>query len=239
MLMLRVGCCGFPGGMRRYFTEFSLAEVQQTFYKPPRAETLRRWRELAGEEFEFTMKAWQLITHPPGPTYRRAGIQVENPGRYGYFRCTEEVLSAWEATREAAEILRASVVLLQCPPSFRQTEENLRNLREFLSTVSGELTLALELRAPWEEEVLRPLCQELGVIHCVDPLRQESVTRGIAYFRLHGRYEGSRIVYSHRYTEEELQKVLKKALAHGEAYVLFNNTHMREDARRLIQMSAP
>ena len=32
----RVGCCGFPISLRRYAEEFSVVEVQQTFYQPPR-----------------------------------------------------------------------------------------------------------------------------------------------------------------------------------------------------------
>jgi len=33
---VKVGCCGFPRGMKRYFSQFRLVEVQQTFYKPPK-----------------------------------------------------------------------------------------------------------------------------------------------------------------------------------------------------------
>ncbi|MHC1610664.1 MAG: DUF72 domain-containing protein [Candidatus Methanospirareceae archaeon] len=34
-----------------------------------------RWRLRAPKEFEFTVKAWQLITHEPtSPTYRKARL---------------------------------------------------------------------------------------------------------------------------------------------------------------------
>ena len=49
--------------VREYFETFPLVEVQQTFYEPPAPRTLLRWREQAPDSFEFTMKAWQLITH--------------------------------------------------------------------------------------------------------------------------------------------------------------------------------
>ncbi|NIN51751.1 MAG: DUF72 domain-containing protein, partial [Nitrososphaeria archaeon] len=72
---VKVGCCGFPGSRKGYFNDFNLVEIQQTFYKMPRLETAQRWRQEAPNEFEFTLKAWQLITHPPtSPTYRKAGI---------------------------------------------------------------------------------------------------------------------------------------------------------------------
>jgi uncharacterized protein YecE (DUF72 family) len=62
---LKVGCCGFPRGRKEYFRQFRLVEVQQTFYKMPDLETAIKWRQEAPTDFEFTLKAWQLITHPP------------------------------------------------------------------------------------------------------------------------------------------------------------------------------
>lgn len=235
---MKVGCCGFPGGMKKYFQEFSLAEIQKTFYSLPKIGTAERWRSQAGEDFEFTLKAWQLITHPPSsPTYRKAGIEVKDKEKYGFFKATDEVLSAWEKTREIAEALRASVVVFQCPPSFTQTQENLSNLKNFFSSIErGNLTLAIELRAPWDRELLANLCEEFELVHCVDPLREEPVTSKLAYFRLHGSYHHGRINYKHRYTDEELRGVLEKVLSFEVAYVLFNNIYMGEDAKRFMEL---
>jgi uncharacterized protein YecE (DUF72 family) len=60
---VKVGCCGFAGSQGRCFRDFRLVEVQQTFYEPPRVTTAERWRAKAPADFEFTLKAWQLITH--------------------------------------------------------------------------------------------------------------------------------------------------------------------------------
>lgn len=46
-MSVKVGCCGFPGGMAAYFREWEVVEVQQTFYRPPELRTARRWRETA------------------------------------------------------------------------------------------------------------------------------------------------------------------------------------------------
>jgi len=73
--------------MKGYFGRFGLVEVQQTFYKMPKLETAARWRQQAPSDFEFTLKAWQLITHPSvSPTYRRAGIEIPSDlkDRYGF-----------------------------------------------------------------------------------------------------------------------------------------------------------
>lgn len=235
---MKVGCCGFPGGMKKYFQEFSLAEIQKTFYSLPKIGTAERWRSQAGEDFEFTLKAWQLITHPPSsPTYRKAGIEVKDKEKYGFFKATDEVFFAWEKTREIAEALRASVVVIQCPPSFTQTEENLSNLKNFFGSIErGRLILAIELRAPWDRGVVAEICKELELVHCVDPLRDEPVTAKLAYFRLHGSYEKGRINYRHRYTDEELRKLKDKVLSYRLSYVLFNNIYMGEDAKRFLEL---
>jgi len=73
--MVKDGCCGFPVGMKKYFENFDVVEVQKTFYKPPSQKTAEKWRKNAPENFEFTIKAWQVITHPPSsPTYRKAEL---------------------------------------------------------------------------------------------------------------------------------------------------------------------
>ncbi len=72
-----VGCCGFPMAKPEYFKRFPTVEVQQTFYQPPRPETLRNWRRAAPPEFQFHLKAWQRITHESSsPTYRRLKARI-------------------------------------------------------------------------------------------------------------------------------------------------------------------
>ena len=61
--MIKVGCCGFPTSMKRYFENYSLVELNSTFYEYPKLETVAGWREKAPENFEFTVKAHQDISH--------------------------------------------------------------------------------------------------------------------------------------------------------------------------------
>ena len=230
---MKVGCCGFAKARAEYFEHLALVEIQQTFYKPPRLETAQRWRVEAPPNFEFALKAWQLITHEPSsPTYRKAQIEVKEPNRYGAFRPTEEVFAAWERTREIAEALEAKVVVFQCPASFRPTEEHKANVRAFLRSIGrGELTLAWEPRGPWGDDEVRGLVAELGLIHCVDPFQRQPVHGNLAYFRLHGK--GG---YRYRYNDEDLRTLLEWWRSCGEAYCLFNNISMFEDAMRFKEM---
>src|SRR5690348_9836434 len=100
---VRVGLCGFTMAFADYVREYRLVEVQQTFYEPPRDATMRRWRAVAPGDFEFTIKAWQLVTHDPSsPTYRRLRSPLTDleRGATGGFRTTPIVLRAWERTLE-------------------------------------------------------------------------------------------------------------------------------------------
>jgi uncharacterized protein YecE (DUF72 family) len=106
VISLGVSCRGFPVRRFAYVRQFELVEIQQTFYLPPRSETLRRWRAEAPPGFEFALKAWKLITHrPTSPTYRRLRkpIPEQEHARYGAFRGTAEVQAAWQ-THEATQI---------------------------------------------------------------------------------------------------------------------------------------
>jgi uncharacterized protein YecE (DUF72 family) len=234
--MLRIGCCGFPVGISRYARELPEVEVQKTFYRIQKREIARRWRDSVPEDFIFTVKAWQGITHPAGsPTYRRTGIPLSPDLReqLGHFRPTEPVFDGWKETSEVAGILGAPVILLQAPPSFRQTAEHDGNLKVFLSGIGrGAARIALEFRAPWDRERLADLCREFDLIHCVDPFREAPVTGPPYYLRLHGSPPGKRM-YTYRFTAADLQWLDDRIRAWetaGDVYCLFNNLSMWQDA---------
>jgi uncharacterized protein YecE (DUF72 family) len=109
---IKVGCCGFAVAQKTYFQIFRLIEIQNTFYQLPHINTAEKWRAAAPAGFEFTMKAWQLITHEPTrPTYRRlrAKIVPQNFEHYGRFRNTAAVTEAWNQTARFARALGVSV----------------------------------------------------------------------------------------------------------------------------------
>jgi uncharacterized protein YecE (DUF72 family) len=230
-----VGCCGFALAQARYFQAFRLLEVQQTFYQPPRLATLLRWRAAAPQGFEFTMKAWQLITHEPSsPTYRRLRVPIPESrhGRYGSFRCTDEVLAAWRATLEAAQALQATAIVFQCPASFTPSAAHVRNLRAFFRAITKDgagFRLCWEPRGDWDRRKVLELCEELGVSLAVDPFHSEPLPPGWRYFRLHG--IGG---YRYSYTHDDLRRLLD--WCEGEVYCLFNNVTMADDAQRFLML---
>ena len=221
--------------MSKYVRQFPVVEVQQTFYQPPSDALLRRWRASSPLGFEFTMKAWQLVTHEASsPTYRRLKhpIAPELRSRVGAFRLTQPVLDAWARTLECARVLRASAVLLQCPKSFRPTADNVARLRAFLQTVDRpDGRLLWEPRGEWPDPLLTELCGDLDLVHVVDPMQRETVTPEQTYYRLHGT-TGPRHVHSN----DELRRLRDLVDGRQSAYVLFNNLPRIGDAERFLDL---
>jgi uncharacterized protein YecE (DUF72 family) len=232
---ITIGCCGFAEAQEKYFAEFAVAEIQQTFYQPPGVETARRWREKAPPHFEFALKAWQLITHSAAsPTYRRLRQPLSETARkrVGVFQPTDEVWQAWEKTRAIVEALRARFIVFQCPASFAPTSENQANLRQFFEKINRDnFQLVWEPRGKWQPEQIRAICEELHLIDGVDPFqRLPSHAPTAQYFRLHG--IGG---YRYQFTDDDLRRLAGWCQA-APTWAMFNNTHMLNDARRLAQL---
>ncbi len=227
---IKTGTCGFPVARKRLFENLDVIEVQQIFYRFPKKETVRKWREEAPAKFEFTLKASQLITHPPGsPTYRKAGLEVPQSikNKLGYFRPTREVFEAWEHTLEYAALLHAEIIIFQTPASFRPTKENIENMTVFFNEIPREgLILGWEPRGNWDDELLLDICSKLDLVHVVDPFKNRSVYAEVVYYRLHGLGKG----YRWDYSDEELEKLAETLMDDRPNYVLFNNTNMFNDA---------
>ncbi|MDI6888481.1 MAG: DUF72 domain-containing protein [Methanocellales archaeon] len=232
--MIHIGCCGFPVRKEEYFKKFGLVEVQSTFYKLPEGETAERWRKDAPENFVFTIKGWQLITHmPTSPTYRRAGLSVPDDKKdmYGFFRPTDEVFNAWERTKDVCKILDANIVVLQCPPSFAPTNKNMENMHAFFSAIKRNgMRIAWEPRGKWDDVTIKKLCEKLDLINVVDPFaRKPAYEQDITYFRLHGSPPGKRM-YHYKYSTKDLKRLAQMCQSYREVYCLFNNIHMLGDA---------
>ena len=222
--------------MDSYSELYDVVEVQQTFYEPPQVSTMQKWRRAVPDEFEFTLKAWQIITHEAkSPTYRRLKRELTEQERTecGAFRDTRMVREAWERTVECAEALDAKRILFQCPASFKPTDSNIENMREFFTNIGRRgLQLYWEPRGKdWTEELCASVCAELKILHVVDPFVSATVTPKLTYYRLHGK-GGWRYVYS----DADLEGLAEQMPRAGSAYVFFNNIKMRQDALRFKEL---
>lgn len=221
--MIKVGCCGFPTSMKKYFQSFNLVELNSTFYQYPRMETVEGWRKKAPKNFEFSVKMHQDISH-------KARLKIE-----------ELSLQAFERMKDICKALNIQMLLIQTPCSFRP--DRLVDVEKFFKAVNREgLVLVWETRGPaWETaevyERLGQILDRLDVVHVTDPLRVMPAYVGeIAYFRLHGLGEQ---MYYYQYSDVELER-LKERIAPYEkqpksVYVFFNNLSMFEDGIRFME----
>lgn len=239
--MIWVGTCGFAGRRADAFRRFHAVEIQETFYRPVGVERAKAWRSAAPDAFVFAVKASQFITHPAtSPTYRRSGRLIGEADRpaYGSFQATPAVRQGWEATRAVAEALRARVIVFQTPASFGPSEAHIANLYGFFESVRTDATKAWEPRGPWAGHVVAKVCEDLGLVHAVDPFAAEPETYGLAYFRLHGSPPGARM-YRYAYTDADLARLRATCAEYDDAYVMFNNLSMAPDAGRFRALVEP
>ena len=240
-MVVRIGLCGFTVTMEQYALHFPVVEVQNTFYEPPRTQVMRRWIAVTPPSLEYTMKVWQLVTHPAtSPTYRRMKTPLATGAEPGFFRDSPAVEHGWQRSLECADALGATAMLFQCPASFRPEAENVSRMRRFFERIARPRPRLLwEPRgAAWLEErsLALALCQDLDLVYVVDPFVTPPEPGAAVYWRLHG-IGGAR----HSYTDGELQRLWQLLRGIGSeqpAYVLFNNLPRVADAKRFARLAA-
>lgn len=238
--IFKIGCCGWgymkssdldikikinnPTLLQRYATAFDTVEINYTFYRIPKLETVVKWRKEVNQinpDFEFTLKAFQIITHK--------------------LRFNETSLRYFDILLEIVKILNSKIILFQSPATFTPKKENLFLVEKFFDKISSEKFLTVwEPRGSWNIETIKSLCENYNIIHCVDPFKESpyiSSKQRIVYFRLHGLGER---MYSYKFVKtdfENLKDKLNKIPEHIETmYIFFNNTNCYEDAYRFKKL---
>lgn len=242
-MQVRIGCCGLAGlSLSKYAELFDTIEINSTFYKLPKRETAESWLKSTEGKIVFCMKAFQGITHPiASPTWRRAGTQkpksmVEN---YGHLKPTKENVESWKRTFEVCEAMRANVCVIQLPPSFTCTDAAVADALKFFKMIRSPVDIAIEFRhRSWinNVELTKMLIKSADLIHITDPLKDKPLSRkNICYYRLHGL---GKHLYKYNYIDDDLLELKDAILAIQceEAYVMFNNLSMRDDALRFRKM---
>jgi len=201
----------YPAGMPSaqwltYFsTKFNSLELNSTFYRFPRAETLRKMCERTSNDFVFSVKMNKVVTH----TLR----MKEARGKVEDF--TAVAMEGFED--------KLGCILFQLPPSFRYTEENLHNLLEAVPANSRNV---IEFRdiSWWNEDVRDALRrQNLTICNVSYPGLPEDkfMTTEVFYQRMHGVPQ----LFKSPYTEAELEKLAEEIPAEADKkYIYFNNT---------------
>jgi uncharacterized protein YecE (DUF72 family) len=189
-----------------YASHFATVEINMTFYRFPKPETLRGWMERTPAQFHFTLKANRQITH----LKKLRNVKSE----VNYFNILAGSL------RE-----RLGCILFQLPPSITR---DLELLEDFLPTLSPEFKNVIEFRhESWYDESVWERLRARRVTFCTVSSGQVPgspvETSPIAYFRFHGLTGGHR----YNYSDDELAhwaETIKKVKAE-ECYIYFNNDH--------------
>jgi uncharacterized protein YecE (DUF72 family) len=111
-----------------YARAFETVEVDSTFYAIPSVATVEGWAERTPPDFTFSLKLPQEITH-------------QRALRSGSAPLLEEFC---ERVRRLGTKLGS--VLIQLPPTFDATPENVRVLREFLPRLPVDIRFSVEFR---------------------------------------------------------------------------------------------
>ena len=111
-----------------YAQNFSITELNYTWYRMPEAEAVERLRRTVSSSFLFAVKLTRTLTHEIDPG--------QWPDQADLFR--EGVAPLLQAGQLAA-------ILIQLPPQFGRTPSNRRHLAALLDRLAG-LPLAVEFR---------------------------------------------------------------------------------------------
>jgi uncharacterized protein YecE (DUF72 family) len=157
--------------MLTYYGErLNAVEINNTFYRLPSESVLDGWASQVPDEFRFSIKASQRITH-----FARLTAQAREPTEY--LLRTVQVLGA-----------KLGVLLFQLPPNLKA---ELDRLRAFLDVLPATVPAAFEFRhQSWlDESVLGLLRARKVVLVCADTEDSEKdgplvTTAGWGYVRL-------------------------------------------------------
>ncbi len=238
-MKINVGCCGwgffrpniflgkkwrekYKSILQAYSVLYPCVEINTTFYRIPKIDTVEKWRKEVSKDFQFTVKCNNIITHQD------------------QFK-TMRSIAIFKLMKRICDVLNAKLLLLQCPANFKATEENIEAMTSFLKNINREhLTIVWEPRGKsWENKIIRKICKKFNLVHCVDPFRREPVYFGknsIAYFRLHGL--GKISMYKYNFSKKELEQLKEKIenLKVKQTWVFFNNTEMYANAQQFIEI---
>ena len=223
MKAVRVGCSGwnysewrglvYPEGLpqrlwlEHYATLFDTVEVNATFYRLPKRETVEHWIEATPDGFQFAIKASRYLTHIK---------RLRNMPTY-----LPRLLERLEPLLGSPKM---GPMLWQLPESFRRDDER---LAEALPAF-GPCRNAIEFRHPsWFCGPVLELLREHGVglvigDHPERPFQTFDPTADFTYVRLHRGARGRRGNYSAAELEVWRRRIAAWR-ARREVYVYANN----------------
>jgi uncharacterized protein YecE (DUF72 family) len=197
-----------------YSSLLNSLEVNSSFYKVPQPATVRKWAEMVPDDFVFTFKLWQEITHIKGFAYNR-----------------EDLLRFMNVIDQAGA--KKGCLLVQFPPSltvdkYVQVEDMLGILQSIVPEHGWKV--ALEFRHPsWYIGEVYELADEYAcsiVLHDIPKSANRRLNKNAAfvYLRFHGPAGDYRGGYPDDYLLQQAEQIADWRQEGKDVYVYFNNT---------------
>lgn len=240
MAKIRIGCSGwsyqhwrglfYPEDLPAsrwfdfYADHFDTVELNNSFYRLPKPETFRAWRDQAPGGFCYAVKANRYITHTK---------KLKDP--------EEPLRRFFTAARELGPAL--GPVLYQLPPRWKANAER---LEAFLGRLPDDVLHVFEFRdQSWHADEILDLLDAHGAAFCTHDMPGLDVPRRAtgpaAYVRFHGatgKYQGR---YGKRGLKRWAERIAEQAEAGRDVWAYFNNdpeAHAIADANDLAEMLA-
>ncbi len=200
-----------------YSEHFDAVEINYSFYRLPKAATLKKWRAETAGDFVFCLKLSRYLTH-----IKRLD-SIKTPAR--------KFLKRYRAI-----IPKAGPLLVQLPPNLKKDIGLLRkflvDFRAVAKSLDLKTPLAFEFRhQSWFEdpEEIEKVLAGRGAAWVFAhsskypyPERQPLTSKKFAYFRFHGPGE----LFASKYGRRRLRKWRDKIIdcrKNRDVYVFFNN----------------
>jgi uncharacterized protein YecE (DUF72 family) len=221
-----------------YARDFSITELNYTWYQMPKAAAMERMVPKVPPEFCFAAKLTRTMTHEIDPHDWR--------GQATLFR---------EGIAPLVQSDRLLAILVQLPPSFDRERANRLYLARLLDALAG-LPLAVEFRhRSWaDDRVFAELEKRRVSLVAVDvpdlphlfPTRDVVTNPDLIYIRFHGRNArgwrsgNMQKQFDYNYSPDELQQwsreLIPKMTARAREGILFFNNHVRAQAAHNARM---
>jgi uncharacterized protein YecE (DUF72 family) len=207
-----------PGksSLKAYSEVFNFVEINYTFYEYPDVRRVERWRRTVSDDFTFSVRCHQDLTH-------RIGLKPVDEAYY--------VLSRMIAY---CEVLNSPFLVLETPSSCVMNQEEVDRARDLFSSANFKgVRLVWEVRAPVTPAAV-DLMRDFNVVHCVDLSREKPAFKSdIVYSRLFGK--GRHNLY--QFTDDELMEIDRNAEGNRHRVIAFSyhGARMNTDAARFMR----
>jgi len=204
--------------LKIYSKVFNTIEVDSTFYAVPASSAIENWYRKTPEDFIFSLKMPQEITH-------------EHFLRSTAFQVLDEFCERILLFKE-----KLGVVLVQLPPQFEANKANAQALRDFLGRLPKEMRFAVEFRnrewmIDWTLEELEKRKVALALVEGNWIPRElmfqaiEKLNVDFAYVRFMGERDLLKFdkIYRHQDANLEMWKTEIERLKAKDVFVYFSN----------------